>query len=485
MERPGQFAINKRAFLSSFVILALLVLSAGVLTRVVPAGSFLRETINGSEVLQPDSFHYVSREAYPVWRWFTAPFETLWGPDSLTVITIILFVLVIGGSFAVLERGGVLRQIIARIVNSFGHRKYLLMGIVVLFFMSLGSIMGIFEEVIPLVPIMITLAYSLGWDSLTGLGMSLLATGFGFSAAISNPFSVAICQRIAGLPLYSGSLFRLAVFASIYLLLMGFLVRYARKVDRDPHASPVYEADQELRAKQRGWEADSEIDPATSGQQARAVVWFVTFLLTILVVMVSSTVVPGLSDYSLPLVALLFLTGSLVSGHQAGLSGGTILKTLWDGVRGMAPGLPLFLMAMSIKVIVSEAGILDTILYRAASFISGATPYGAIFLVFLLILLMELFVGSSSAKAFLIMPIVAPLADLVGLTRQSTVLAFSFGDGFSNVLYPTNPVLLIALGLTVVSYPTWLRWTMRLQLLVLLITGSFMALAVAIRLGPL
>jgi len=479
--QQGELVISKRAFLSSFSILAVLMLAAGLLTRIVPAGQYTRTLVDGIEVLDPDSFQYITGEPYPIWRWLTAPIEVLWGPDSLTIIMIVVFLLVIGGSFAVLGEGAVLRGIIARIVSRFGHRKQTLLAVILLFFMSLGSVLGIFEEVIPLVPIMISLAYSLGWDSLTGLGMSLLAAGFGFSAAISNPFSIGISQQIAGLPLFSGALFRAAIFAVVYLVLYTFLARHIRRIERDPSASPVYAADQAARTQPQ-FVADLTVPEGP--QQASAVRWFSGFLLAILVVMISAPVIPGLSDLVLPLIGILFLVGTIVAGRKSGMGWAQIGGTLGRGMKGIALGVPLILMAMSIKQIVAGAGIMDTILHGAADLIAGTSIYGAIFLVYALILGMEVFIGSSSAKAFLIMPIIAPLADLVGLTRQSTVLAFGFGDGFSNVLYPTNPVLLIALGLTVVSFPKWLRWILPLQVVILLVSSLFLALAVAMRLGP-
>ncbi len=479
--QQSEIRISLRAFLSAFTILSLLMLAAGVLTRVVPAGNYTRLMVNGVEVLDPDSFQYATQGTYPIWRWLTAPIEVLWGPDSPTIIAILLFLLVIGGSFAVLEKGAVLRGIIARIVDRFGDRKYLLLGLIILFFMSLGSVLGLFEEMIPLVPIMITLALSLGWDSLTGLGMSLLSAGFGFSAAISNPFSIGISQQIAGLPLFSGALYRACIFVVVYAVLYFFVSRWARRVEREPKRSPVYEADQAIRAQRQ---SIADLAPTEAPHQASAVRWFVGFLLAILLLMASAPLVPGLSDIVLPVIALLFLAGSIVAGHTAGLDWRTLGRTLRTGVGGMLPGIPLILMAMSIKHIVASGGIMDTILHGAAGLITGTSAYGAIFFVFLLVLIMEIFIGSSSAKAFLIMPIIAPLADLVGLTRQSAVLAFSFADGFSNVLYPTNPVLVLTLGLTVVSFPTWFRWTLKLQAVILVITAASLTLAVALHLGP-
>ena len=141
---------------------------------------------------------------YPIWRWFTAPIEVLWGPDNLVVITIIVFILLVSGAFAVLDKSGILQNALAGIVKRFGKRKYLLLLVISFFFMLLGAFLGLFEEIVPLVPLMIALSYSLGWDALVGLGMSILATNMGFSAAITNPFTIGVAQKLAGLPLFSG-----------------------------------------------------------------------------------------------------------------------------------------------------------------------------------------------------------------------------------------------------------------------------------------
>jgi uncharacterized ion transporter superfamily protein YfcC len=151
---------------------------------------------------------------------------------------------------------------------------------------------------------------------------------------------------------------------------------------------------------------------------------------------------------------------------------------------GILPALPLILMAASIKYIVQQGAILDTILHGAAEVLQATSPSVAILLMLLVTLILEIFISSGSAKAFLMMPILVPLADLAGITRQATVLAYAVGDGFSNLAYPTNPVLLIALGLTVVSYPTWMRWTARVWLGVLIIAVMSLILAVVIGYGP-
>ena len=238
--------ISKKAFVQSALILLTLMIVAGLLSLAIPSGSFETADLDGRSVIVPGSFRYTEAPDYPIWRWFTAPIEVLWGPDAPTVITIILIILFIGGSFALLDRAGVLKAVIARVVLRMGHRKYMLLAIVILCFMLFGALPGIFEEVVILVPVMIALAYLLGWDAMTGLGMSLLAVAFGFSAALANPFTIGVAQKLSGLPVFSGMGLRAVVFLTIYILLCFFLIRYARKIERNPSLSPVYQEDHNI-----------------------------------------------------------------------------------------------------------------------------------------------------------------------------------------------------------------------------------------------
>lgn len=487
-ENDASIKIGKRTFITAVVILGLLMITVGILTKVIPAGSYDRVMAGGREVIQQGSFHYVARPDYPIWRWLTAPFEVLGSADGATVIVIIFFLLAVAGAFSLLESSGVMTSAISRIVRRFMKQKYILMAVIVFFFMLMGSVLGTFEENIALVPIIIALSYCLKWDSLVGLGMSMLASCFGFTAAITNPFSIAITQRISNLPLYSGALYRVIIFACYYLLMMAFLVSYARKIEKNPEKSLVFGDDTALRGKYASAESlEQELSHKTPEELKKidhALITFGIFVLLILAGVLVCSTNSALSDLSLPLIGLLFLVGGIVSGHIAGVRGKASLKVLLKAFGGIAPGILLILMAMSVKFIINQGGIMDTILNYAASGISNTSPYFAIVLVYLLILLLELFVGSSSAKAFLVMPLIAPLSDLVGITRQTSVLAFCFGDGFSNMLYPTNPVLLICLGLTVVTYPKWIKWTLKLQLAAFAMACVFLIIGVAIHYGP-
>ena len=178
-------------------------------------------------------------------------------------------------------------------------------------------------------------------------------------------------------------------------------------------------------------------------------------------------------------MAVAFLAGGLLAA-KASRYGGKLLPDFVSGVLGIAPSALLIMMAMSVKHIITEGGIMDTILYYVSEAAAGMGTYGAAVVIFLLVLVLNFFVSSGSAKAFLLMPILAPLADLVGLSRQVAVQAFCFGDGFTNMLYPTNALLMISLGLTVVSYPKWFKWTIKLQLLMLAVNVALLMAAVAI-----
>ena len=234
MEQKSGAQIGQKAFIQSAIILLALMIIAGILTLIIPTGQYQRMEVDGRESILADSYAITERPDYPIWRWFTAPLEVLAGPDSLTIIVIIVFILMVGIAFAIMDKSGILKAALARIVRRFGGQKYTLLLVICFFFMALGAFFGIFEEVVPLVPLMIALAYSLGWDTLTGLGMSILATNMGFSAAITNPFTIGVAQGLAELPAFSGSGYRILIFLFMYILLAIFITRHARKVEANP-----------------------------------------------------------------------------------------------------------------------------------------------------------------------------------------------------------------------------------------------------------
>ncbi len=484
--KPGGAALNisARAFITTVVILLVLMAGAGILTYVIPAGSYQHIVESGVEKVVPGSFAYHARPDYPAWRWLTAPIEVFWAKSNLTVITIIVLLTLIGGSFTVLDKSSILKVALAMVVSRFRKSKYTLMAAIILFFMVASSVLGIYEEAAPLVVFIVPLALFLGWDSLTGLGMSLLALGFGFSAATMDPFMVTIAQSLAGLPLLSGLWFRVIFFVVIFLLEFLFVRRHALKVERDPSSSIVWEEDQKLRARLDMGSVIASDELASDPRMRRAVAWLGAWFLAAVVFILVATRIKAISDYAFPIMGLFFFVACNGAALVAGERLRTIGKCFLLGIGSIFPAIVMILMATSVKIIINEGGILDTILYAASSKIGQVGPYAAVVGVYVITLILEVFIPSSSAKAFLIIPILAPLADLVGLTRQTVVFAFDCGDGFANVLYPTNPMLMICLGLTVVSFPKWFRWTLPIQAITAVVCFAFMFFAVAIKYGP-
>jgi len=205
--------VNARAFMISIVIIACLMIAAYAATLLIPC------------------------EGIPFWKWILSPILVLTSDDRITVIGIILFLVIVGGVFNTLNNSGVMRYMIDKIANSYADKKYKLMAMIMLFFMSMGSLIGSFEEVVAMAPIVVALSIKLGWDCLVGLSMSLLAIGCGFAAGVFNPFSVGVAQNIAGLPMFSGAWFRAINFVFIYALVFLFTRGYARKTDKSNKAS--------------------------------------------------------------------------------------------------------------------------------------------------------------------------------------------------------------------------------------------------------
>ncbi len=482
-ENKSSMKIGKTAFIGAAGIILLLMIVSGILTLVLPSGQYERVIVDGRTMIVADSYNAIDKPDYPVWRWITAPAEVLGAPGNIAVITIILFIIFVSGSIAILEGAGVMKDLVARLVERFRQRKYLLMAIMIFMFMFLASFLGIYEGLVPMIIFIVPLAFSLGWDSLTGLGISLLPLAFGFASAVTNPFTVAIAQGIAELPLFSGSWLRIIFFVLVYFIIYFFVSRYAKKVDSNPERSLVYKEDQARKAMQKPEESSSALEASHPGMK-KALIWFGVCMGVAITFVILTSVIPAISDLSFPLMALMFFIGGIGAGRFAGLTGRRIVRSFANGIVGMIPGILLILMAYSVKHIIDRGMITDTILHAAAGWIESAPTMGAAFLIYLITLIMNFFIGSASAKAFLMMPILTPLSDLVGISRQTAVLAFDFGDGFSNMLFPSNALLLIALGFTVVSYPKWFRWTFPLQIIMLGVTSLFLVFAVMINFGP-
>ncbi len=445
--------ISVKSFLTAILVLFVLMVLTYILTLIIPGGAYPRITdANGNtQVDTGGTFVYVDG-GLPFWKWILSPILVLGASGSGTLIAVIAFLLVVGGIFNALDKGNLMQYMLDRIVGRFGKARYQLQAVITLFFMALGAFIGSFEECVPLVPLVVGLSVSLGWDALTGLGMSLLAAGCGFASGVCNPFTVGVAQELAGLPMFSGLWLRLVGFLLIYALLLLFLRFHAKRVEQ-----PLSEA------LSQSVVAQPKMD--------RGLWCFVAILGAGILLVLCSTFVPFLQDLTMVIVAVMFLCAGIVATLASGMSVRDLGKHFIHGVISILPAVLMILMASSIKFTMEEGNILDTLLHGAVGLAEALPKWAVILFIYLLVLIMNFFISSGSAKAFLLMPLIVPLAAIFDISPQLCVMAFAFGDGFSNVFYPTNPVLLISLGLADTSYGKWVRWSWKFQALNLVLTS--------------
>lgn len=465
--------INKKTVIIICVLLAAVMAFAGVLTQILPRGVYQTDAdgaiINGTYTQIEDKL--------PIWKIVLAPILVFGTETALTGVGIILIITLIGGTFLILDKCSVLKYIMSAIIQKFGSRKYLLLNLMILACMFLSSTAGILEESVTLVPIAVAISLALGWDSFVGLGMSLIAVAFGFTAATFNPFNVATVQRMADIPVFSGTAYRVVVFVAVYAVLAGFMTFYAKRIEKNPQKSICYETDIALREK---YNLDDSISVLQNPQIKKASKAFIYCLVGVLVCIILDFILGTEGGISLPGMALLFLIGGILAGRFSGINGKSLLKSFGEGIKTIAPIIPVIVIILSITFILDEGNIIPTILNFVYNLIKDLSPYSAILMLFVFIVILEFFVGSGTAKAFLVMPIVLPLAEMVGVTEQSVTLAFCLGDGFTNLLYPTSGIMIVAIGLVNISYGKWLKFSWKLFALEGILSVALMLIAVAI-----
>ncbi len=454
--------ISAKSFVGAIVIIFALMCVTYVATFLIPGGEYQRVTDeNGMETIVTDSFKYVEG-GVPFLRWILSPLLVLGADGGGAIIAVIVFLLVIGGIFTALDKCGLMEYMLKKIVHKFGQNRYNLMSLVMLFFMSMGAFIGSLEECVPLVPIVVGLAIVLGWDELTGLGMSILSAGCGFASGVCNPFTVGVAQELARLPMFSGMWLRFVAFLVIYGIVHFFVKHHALRI-----AKPIEQI-------------DIHDDFVDDKKMDKALISFATILGIGILVVLSSVFLTFLQDYTMIIVAVMFLMAGLVSVVIAGMNGKDLLKNFGYGIVTILPAVLMILMASSIKYTLIEGKILDTLLHSAVG-IAETLPKGAVILfIYLIVLVLNFFISSGSAKAFLLMPLIVPLAQIFEISSQLSVMAFAFGDGFSNVMYPTNPVLLISLGMAGISYVKWFKWTFKIQFTILIATSLLLLFGLVI-----
>lgn len=463
-------SISVRSFVTVVLILVFALAVCGALSYVIPQGSFERDE---SGAIIVDTYQAGDVEGIALWRVLTAPVRVFASEDALTVIMISAFLLIMSGIFNLLEKTGGIRIFIGRIMSRLRDKGGPVVCITVLVFMLFGSFFGMFEELVTLLPIIIMFMLSMNMDTMMGLGACLLAACFGFSAAITNPFSVGLAAQVAGVSMSSGVWLRILFFGIIYLTVCVFLMMHLKKIERDPKLSPSYEADllkkETLQTEQAAGPNDNKIFRV-----------YASFFVIEAVILLLIASVRAISGLAIPILALTFLLFGTTAGLIVAENKKSVFKYILQGASSMLPAVLMIALASSVKLVMTESGIIDTIMNYVINLLDGKSKFLAIVLIYLLILFLQFFIGSASAKIVLVMPIVMPIATALGLSPSLVILAYCMADGFTDVILPTNPVLLVGLSMANVSYGKWVKWTWKLQSLIFALTILFLFFGVAI-----
>lgn len=470
--RPPRATENKaRSMPHIYVILMACVVLATLATHLVPAGSYDRiPGPGGRSIVDPATYHEVAPNPAGLTQLIMAV------PHGLaSVADIIFFVLMVGGLFAVLRRAGVVELAVDRLARRFARHPGWLVPLLMIVFSGVASAIGTPELSMVYVPVILPLLIALGHDSLTAAAVALCSTCAGFAAGILNPFTTAVAQKVADLPLYSGWSMRLAVFASLSAASIAYVARYANRVRRDRSNSLLCDEESETAKWSKYQEATLHATAsAMTGRQRLAA----TGVITSFGVLLYGVTQAGW--YLRELSGLFLVTGVLV-GMAAGLGGNAISDAFTEGFRDVLVGAMVVGLARGVGVVLDSANVLDTIVHHLAIVVGQLPSWLTAIGMLASQLAINFAIPSGSAQALLTMPVMAPLGDIVGVTRQTAVLAFQLGDGLSNIVYPTAGYFMATLGIAGVSWLRWIRFFLPLFAIWIGISMAFLVYAQAVQ----
>ncbi|MDP5137665.1 putative basic amino acid antiporter YfcC [Rheinheimera baltica] len=478
----------------AFIILFFVMILAAIASHLIPAGVFtLTEPAPVAEgaaklkgKIDPNSFILVqdSQQGVPLFAegggigFFNYAFEGLvsgnkWG----SAVGVVAFILLTGGAFGIIMKTGAIHNGILALIEKTKRMEFLFIPLMFGLFSLGGAVFGMGEEAIAFCIVLLPLMLALGYDAITTVLVTYVATQIGFATSWMNPFNVSIAQGIAEIPLMSGADLRIAMWFVFTTFGIVFTMRYAAKIKAAPETSLSYHTDQKLRAQQT---ADakhqySALDSTILLAFFAGLVWIIWGVTT--------------RKYYIPEIASQFFTIGIVIAVIAVLGKRLSMYEAADGFKqGAAELLPAALIVGMAKGIVLMLGgenpedpsVLNTLLYYSGQALGDLPTYLSAWLMLVIQSIFNFFVASGSGQAALTMPLIAPLADLVGLSRQIAVLAFQLGDGLTNCIIPTSAALIGCLGVVRVDWTVWFKFVWKLQLWLFLLASSFMLLAVAI-----
>lgn len=431
-----------------YILLLILILIFSILSYIVPANVYdyhdvvvNPDTGATRSVVDPDTYHAVEQTPVSLLQFLTAVPRGM--QESAQII---FFIFIVGGAMTVLQETKAIEAGMGRMIKAMKDKTLLLIPIIMFLFSLCGSVFGMAEETIPFIPIFVSLMIAAGFDSITGVAVVLCGASAGFAGAFINPFTIQVAQGIAELPLLSGMSFRIVMYVCMVILSVTMVMRYAVKVRKNPQISVMHDFD-----KTREDVADLDALPAFGGREKLILV---VFLATI-ILLVYGVIKKG---WYMDEIAALFLGMSMVVAAIGGLGFNGYANALSKGMADIAGGALVVGFARGILVVMTDGNILYTILHGAASLLNGLPAMVSAAGMYVFQCLLNFIVPSGSGQAAVSMPILAPLSDLVGVTRQTACIAFQLGDGISNIFTPTSGYFMAGLALAKVPWSKWAKW---------------------------
>ncbi|MDP3487794.1 MAG: C4-dicarboxylate ABC transporter permease [Bacillota bacterium] len=435
----------------TYVIIFSMVLIAFIGTYLIPAGQYARvkDPISNRTVVDPNSFKYIEQTPVKFFS-FTQPhlFTSIHQGMSAGA-SIIFFIFIVAGAFNMIQGTGAIEVGIRRLALKLKDRANLIIPVMMAVFAVGGATIGMAEETIVFIPIAIALARALGFDALTGVGMIVMGAAAGFSAGVANPFTVGVAQSIAEVPMYSGAPFRLVMLATFLATGAFYVMRYAKKVKLNPELSLV----EDLEKAEKGQGVDLTNVPAFT---TRHILVLLTFVVGMGVMIYGVKVHEWYIQELATIFLMMGIFASLIGGSSPSQSAGDFVA----GAKELVFGALIVGCARAILVVMTNGNIIDTVVHSLATSISGFPGGIAAILMYAVQVIINTFIPSGSGQAATTMPIMAPLADIIGLTRQTAVTAFHLGDGITNSIIPTSATLMSVLAISKIPYEKWFKWVL-------------------------
>ena len=453
------------------LLLVIILVFCVLLSYVIPAGTYERVAADGSsaELISQGSFMYIQRSPASVPDLFLALTQGLQRGGA-----IIFFLLIIGGMFAILNGTGALNVGIANILKRLNGREILIIPILMVIFGCGSAFCGNFEEFLVFIPLVLACCITIGYDSLTAVGIVFIAAAAGYGGAITNSFTVGTAQDIAGLPAFSGMGLRIALFIVLEAVSIAYVMWYAHMVKKNPKLSGAYSFDQAYNQDKK---LKLESVPKLNSRQ--------TFTIAVFALGIGFAVWGVIKKgFYVDELSAIFLAIGIAGGLIGGLKPGEICEKFVKGCKDMLlPGIMIGL-ANGVIIILENSNILDTILHALAGTLLGLPGNILACGMFLAHLLFNVIVPSGSAQAGIAMPLMVPLADAGGITRQTAVLAYQLGDAFTNILAPTGGEILAALAICRIPFSKWVRYLLPIFIIWCLVAFGFLIYAGTVGYGP-